>query len=295
MSALFSRSPVYAPPLIDRPIPRLASGLIALQVLVTVVVIAGIMIVQAGLDKSASVAERSWVVQIAAESPETGARLGEEALAILRAREDIANARLLPRQAVETLLAPWFGGDFGVDFPLPVTLEVTARADHDITAETIRALLPTDTDYAVHGNAGWREPMRGTASTFMSVSAGLIGLVGLATAAAIVLATRAAVAAHWQTIDLLHVIGADDAYIVRRFASQALLAGGVSGFLGMVGGGLLIAAAIVPALAIAELDPAVSTAETWLFAPLALIPVCTALLCFATTWVTVTVRLRMTE
>lgn len=292
MISLLSRSPARTLPLVDGPSRRLAGGLIALQVFVAALAIAGTTTLHARLQAAAFVAERDWLVQIATESLEAGDRLGEEALAALRARDEIAAANLLPRQAVMTLLAPWLGRDIGDDFPLPITLEVTTRAGHDMTAETIRALLPAGPDYGIHGYAGWREPVRGAADGFRFVTAGLVGLASLAAVGTIVFATRAALAANRRTIDLLHLIGAEDAHIAKRFAIQALLTGGIGGLLGAVGGGLAAFGAAVAALPRPELDAAGLAAEAWFLAPMAAMPLCAAFLSFATAWATVTAWLR---
>src|SRR5690606_13282558 len=64
---------------------------------------------------------------------------------------------------------------------------------------------------------------------------GIVLLVGLAMAALVIFATRAGLAARRGTIEVLHLIGAEDAYVARQFqrhVSRLALRGGLGGWLG---------------------------------------------------------------
>jgi cell division transport system permease protein len=68
----------------------------------------------------------------------------------------------------------------------------------------------------------------------------IVVLIGVAAAATVVFATRAAMGLHRETIEVMHFVGARDNYIARQFALRATL-------LGLEGAAIGVALA-VPAL-----------------------------------------------
>jgi len=71
-------------------------------------------------------------------------------------------------------------------------------------------------------------------------------IVAIAAVSIVVFATRAGMTSHRDTIELLHLIGARDNYIARRFVTHALSYGLTGGLLG-----LALAAITLAALALA--------------------------------------------
>ncbi|MCW0236026.1 MAG: hypothetical protein OJJ21_20685 [Ferrovibrio sp.] len=158
----------------------------------------------------------------------------DAAMAALRGVPGIAGAQIIDRRAVQALLQPWLGSAaLQADLPLPglidVTLSDTAALSVDALSARLQAAVP---GARIDDPKPWLDRLVQLGRLLQSLGGGIVLLVGLAAAAMVIFATRAGLAARHDTIELLHLIGAEDGYIARQFqrhvASQALR-GGVIG------------------------------------------------------------------
>jgi cell division transport system permease protein len=161
----------------------------------------------------------------------------------------VTSARAMTRQRASDLLEPWLGsGELPVDIPLPRLVEVGVDPRDDGVAARIGARLSELGFTAqVDDHARWASEVRQAASLVRAVSLGAVLLFIGAVVAAIAFAARAALVARREVVDVLHLVGAEDAFIAgevrRRFAMLGLRAGAV-GAAGatVVGGALLLGA-----------------------------------------------------
>lgn len=110
------------------------------------------------------------------------------------------------------------------------------------------------------------------------VSLGVVALIAAATVLVVVLAVRMSLRVHAAVIRLLHLMGAQDGYVARQFAREALGFGLRGGLIGAVAGavtilllGLLLRAAGLLAVPPWILGP-------WQWAAIAALPFATALI-----------------
>ena len=158
------------------------------------------------------------------------------ALAAASAAPGVTSAVAVPEAELRETLEQWLGpvaaGDGG-DLPLPalIDVELAAGADPAPVASAVRRAVPSAQFIADQSRLA---PMLGTLTALTLISALLVALIALATAAAVVLATRSALETHRGTIDVMHGIGATDLQVTRLFqrkiAIDALI-GGVAGAL----------------------------------------------------------------
>ncbi|MGL4494731.1 MAG: cell division protein FtsX, partial [Beijerinckiaceae bacterium] len=159
----------------------------------------------------------------------------QRAAALARTTPGIAGADIVSRQDSERLLEPWLGK--GLDFgELPVPRMVIVRLDAGITAAQLTALaqsLPATVPGAtLDDHRQWVRRLATMANAVVAVGIALVLLVLAATGLAVVFATRGAVAANKDIVEVLHFIGADDQYIGREFGQHFLrlgLQGGMTG------------------------------------------------------------------
>ncbi len=147
--------------------------------------------------------------------------------------------RVFERQEGEKLLEPWLGTglDLG-ELPIPrlVVMKFGSGATPDL------ATLKTDLAERVP-NAGlddhrlWLGRLRLMADTLVVIGVIILALVLVATGLAVAFATRGAMAGTAHIIDVLHLVGAEDAYIAREFQRHFLRLG-LRG--GMIGGVLAV-------------------------------------------------------
>lgn len=184
-------------------------------------------------------------VQIAARPDQPMAPRVAKALDVLRGVPGIRAAEALPRPAIEALLKPWLGSEaLQADLPLPALIDVTLDDNAALSVDAVTARLQAAVPGArIDDPKPWLDRLIQLGRLLQSLGGGIVLLVGLAAAAMVIFATRAGLAARRDTIELLHLMGAEDGYIARQFqrhvARQALRGGVV---------GALLAAAILLAI-----------------------------------------------
>ncbi len=205
------------------------------------------------------------------------AEAAETALALLQATPGIAQARLIPPEEQQALLAPWFGPDLPLDdLPLPTLIEIT---EDGADLAGLRARLAGELPEAIlDTHDAWRGPLVAAADRLRLLGWICLTLIAGVTVAIITLAVRTSLAANNQVIGVLRLVGARDVTIarafVRRFTLRALLGAASGTVLGCTAILLLPAGdAVLPGLGF--------RGAGWLL-PL-LIPILAALAAFAAT------------
>ncbi len=143
----------------------------------------------------------------------------------------VARADEADRARLAELLKPWLG-DTGLDpdLPMPAMIDVDVRGDAAVAAveRTARGIAPTA---RIDRHAQWLSPVRSFMATLSWLAAGLVLLIGSATAAVVLLAARAGLDTHRDTIEVLHMLGSTDLQVARlfqrRIAFDTLLGGAV--------------------------------------------------------------------
>lgn len=177
-----------------------------------------------------------------AEQMEAQTRL---VLDILAVTPGVASARTLGASEMRALLAPWFGPDLPVDsLPIPQLIEL--REDRDgFDAEGLRLRLSAEVPGAtLDDHQRWRRPLVAAAERLRSLGLLSLALIGVASAAMVTLAAKAALAANGQVIRVLRLIGARDVYIARAFVRRFTLRAFAGAAAGTLSG--MIAVALLP-------------------------------------------------
>jgi len=248
---------------------RFLPWLIALMVYLACLALSGaITLSEASMRWSAGLSG-TMTVQI---SPSDGEGGGSDAVAIaavldvLQALPGVADARVLPRFEIVELIEPWLGrGNVSDDLPVPTLIDV--RLEPNAVVNTIGLAIRLEQvapGTRLDDHDVWIQRLARLSATISAIAAAVVLLIGLATAATVVFATRAGLAVHIVVIETLHIIGARDDYIARQFQVRSLslaLRGGVlglvlsvitlalvAGLAGQLEGNLLPRVAITPTL-----------------------------------------------
>lgn len=160
----------------------------------------------------------------------------EAALAALRATPGVRRAEALGRNDVEALLRPWLGeAAAGAGLPLPGVIDVELDPAAALSVAALAAQLERAAPGArLDDPKPWLDQLVRLARLLQGLGLSIVLLVGLAMAAMVIFATRAGLAARRGTIELLHLIGAEDAYVARQFqrhVSRLAFLGGSGGWL----------------------------------------------------------------
>lgn len=157
-------------------------------------------------------------------------------VSVLRSQAGLQSVRRVQQEDLQALLEPWLGeAAAGGDIPIPAMVEAEISPGGPTGTAEVRALLGRAAPSArVDENAEWLAPLGKLIGSLRWLAAALVLLAGAATAAVVVLATRAALDTHRETIEVLHLMGATDAQVTglfqRRIGLDALF-GGVAGLL----------------------------------------------------------------
>ena len=183
----------------------------------------------------------------APDGPEAHARV-YAAVALLRETAGVLSATPLPHTQALALLEPWLGaGDLPENLAIPMIVDVTidpaSRLNFEQLAQRLEDTIP---GARISDNGVFLQRLVTLARVVQLVGIVVVAIVGVAAVSIVVFATRAGMTSHRDTIELLHLIGARDRYIARRFVTHAL-------WYGLLGGviGLALAAVTLAALALA--------------------------------------------
>jgi cell division transport system permease protein len=153
-------------------------------------------------------------------------------VAALAKTRGVTRAREVDRAHLAELLRPWLG-DAGLDpdLPMPAMIDVELREGGDVAAveQVARRIAP---GARVDRHAQWLSPVRSFMATMSWLALGLMLLIATATAAVVLLAARAGLDTHRDTIDVLHMLGSTDIQIARLFQRRIAfdtLLGGLAG------------------------------------------------------------------
>ena len=134
------------------------------------------------------------------------------------------------------LLEPWLGSsDALTSLPLPrlIALELDRANPPDL--DKLRAVLTGQFKGAsLDDHRHWQQQIRTVTRSFALGGLAILILVGAATTAIIVSATRSALASNREIVEVLHFVGATDRFIAREFEKHFLRLGIRAGIVGAV-------------------------------------------------------------
>lgn len=218
------------------------------------------------------------------------------ALAVLRASPEVARATEVDRAKLAELMRPWLGEDGAdPDLPVPAMIDVDlgtgsdAAVAHVTTA--VRAVAPAA---RIDRHESWMSPVSDFMNLVTWLAAALVLLMASATAAVVILAARAGLDTHRDTIEVMHMLGSTDVQIARLFQRRIALdtlLGGIIGAVIAVGVVLLVGRQI-GALGSDLLSGLALGQRDWI--ALALLPIAFALLAALAARIAVLAALRRT-
>jgi cell division transport system permease protein len=158
-------------------------------------------------------------------NPDLRAARGKAVVGVLQDMELVRAVRLVPEDELAALLEPWLGtaansGD--VPIPVLVDVELVRRATPAEIARLAAALEGKVPGARVDAQSDWLRPVYRALAALQWLALGLIGLVGLATAAAVWLASRNALGQARETVEILHLLGGTDRQITHGAARGGL-------------------------------------------------------------------------
>ena len=211
-------------PLAEDSTGRFLVWIMAVMIYLAIVALAGSMVLAGMAGRWESGLTGRLTVQLA-PLPEASvaplAQRTEVTLALLRSTPGIQRAEPVGAAAAHKLLEPWLGNALLDDLPLPALIDVEvgpgSALDAPALAERLAGAVP---GARLDNHAAWLADLRVLAHTAQLVALAVVLLVGGAAVASVVFAVRTGLAIHSPVVELLHIMGATDAYVARQFQTH---------------------------------------------------------------------------
>jgi cell division transport system permease protein len=207
-----------------------------LPALIGVMVFIGLLALAAALavDKAVEAWSRNIDLGLTATLPDASAGKVDAVIGMLRTTPGVAAVRRIPQSEVAALLAPWLGGQAAAaDLPLPVLIDI--RLDPAIVVD--QGALAAKIERLAEGarldaHRDWIDQAVRLGRSLQAVAFLAVCLIAGAVAAVVVVSVRAGLAVEHDTIELLHLIGAQDGFIAAEFERVVTRFAGLGGILG---------------------------------------------------------------
>ena len=192
-------------------------------------------------DWSSDLAQKATVMIVEADDQRRGQQL-RKALALLAEYPGIIAVREVPAEETQSLLIPWLGGAAGVDLlPIPALIDLTfsdqVETDLDLLRVRLGAVAP---QAALDNHADWLADLGALTGSLQIISVIIVLLIATATAAVVAFSTRSSLSSHRESIDVLHLIGAEDSMIADDLQHRFFKDGLKGGLIGLMSGILII-------------------------------------------------------
>ena len=227
-----------------RPMPLIPADTIAGSALIVVVAIMTFLAcLTAGGAVLVSDASRGWrsdvardlTIQVKPHGAENLDALVAKVADAAQATPGVADVRAYSRADAEKMLAPWLGEGFDLgQLPVPRLIVVHMADGHQNDLDPLRAALAAVTPSAsLDDQRAWAARLDAMANGIVFFAVAILALMLVAMATAIVFATRGAVAATRDIIEVLHFVGARDAFIAGEFQRHFLRLGFLAAMIGV--------------------------------------------------------------
>ncbi len=173
-------------------------------------------------------------VQVEARDKVDIERQLRDVVAFLGKQPGVIAAKPLSLEASASLLEPWIGSTDGLkSLPVPrmISVEVDRFNPPDFAALR-KGLTAQFKGAALDDHRHWQQQIRTVTRSFAVGGLAILALVGIATMAIIVSATRSALASNREIVEVLHFVGATDKFIARQFQKHFLWLGIRAGVFG---------------------------------------------------------------
>ena len=250
---------------------RALLAVIAIMTFLAALTVGAVVLVRSAAGEWRSEVAREVTIQVRpAEGRDIEAAV-QKAAALAQATPGIGSVRPYTKEESAKLLEPWLGSGLALDeLPVPrlIVVRVAAATPPDLAA--LRRQLGEQVPGAsLDDHRGFVDRMRAMARSAVVAGLGILALVVAATMLSVMFATHGAMASNRPIVEVLHVVGAREAFIAGEFQRHFMLLG-LKG--GAVGGGAAIMLFALARLVSGWLGGAAESQMSVLFGQLAVGP-----------------------
>ncbi len=193
---------------------------IAIMVALTVIAAAAGLALSNTARNAADALSGGVTVQVVEANAAERDRQARAAARVIQAMPGVEDVQIVSQDEVEKLIEPWLGARTGEDqIPVPALVDVRLRDPVDgeklgAIRSQVRAVAPSA---RVDAQSSWLKPVFKAIDSLQWLALALVALLGVALAAAVLLAVRNALGVNRETIEVVHLLGGTDAQIARIF------------------------------------------------------------------------------
>jgi cell division transport system permease protein len=174
----------------------------------------------------------------------------DNVLAELKRTAGVEEVVVLGTAQMEALLKPWLGTDFSLaDLPVPVILDVKTNVKNSASAVNIAALRTAmsriDGGIRVEDHGPWVSHMVKAADLLQGLILLVAALLIACVVGMVVLVAKTNLRLHFKTVNLLHMFGATDDYILRQFQWNGAMLAGRGALFGVLFAALIFSTAVI--------------------------------------------------
>lgn len=189
-------------------------------------------------------AASAWLRDVASEitvqvEPRDGIEINkqlQEVTQLLQRQPGIRSVKPMSLEESSALIEPWLGKtDALKSLPIPRMIAVELDRNAPPNLDPLRAELAQKyKNVALDDHRLWQSQIRTVTRSLALAGLAILMLVGAATTAIIISATRSAMASNREIVEVLHFVGATDRFIAREFEKHFLRLGIRAGVVGAV-------------------------------------------------------------
>lgn len=204
--------------------------------------VASAFAINSGVARWSSGLTSNITVQIIVADETARTQQTEAALRLLEATPGIVSAEILASSDVMALVSPWLG-DLPLDagLPVPNLIDVTLAPTSNINMQALgERLQATASGAVIDDHQAWLSQILDLAAMIQVIMTAVVFMVILSTIAIVIFGCRAGLATHADSIEIMHLMGAEDRVICHAFDLKYLKHGIKGGILGVFLAGITL-------------------------------------------------------
>ena len=214
------------------------AAVVAIMTFLAAVTSGGVaMVIRAALEWQSDIAHEMTIQIRPTDGNDIDAQVFE-AESLARGTAGVVEVHTYSKEQSNRLLEPWLGGLSLDELPVPRMIAVRVDPGARVDVPALRQALAAQVAGAsLDDHRGWIDRMRRMAAAAVAGGTGIFGLVLAATVLSVAFATRGAMASNRPIVEVLHFVGAKEAYIAgqfqRHFLGLGLKGGAIGGIAAM--------------------------------------------------------------
>ncbi len=160
----------------------------------------------------------------------------EKAIEFLQTVEGVIKVTPLADDQLKSLIQPWLGDGVNIEnLPMPRIIDVKLASDAEIDfAKLAQDLAVASPQASLDNHKLWLSKLIRFADGLKLIALTVLLLITAISAGAIFYTTQMSLGLHRYIIEILHIMGAKDAYVAQQYAKRMAVLGLIGGLFGLL-------------------------------------------------------------